>query len=65
MNRKTAGPANCPMIVSGMEHKNKKAKTEDGRNYYIEESSGQEQCIVTCEDGTFQMPAYVLVFEEE
>ena len=52
-------------LSKALEHKNKKAKTEDGRNYYIEESSGQEQCIVTCEDGTFQMPAYVLVFEEE
>jgi uncharacterized protein (TIGR02677 family) len=52
-------------LSKALECKDKSAKTEDGRNYHIEEARQKEMCVVTCTDGIFQMPAYSIVFEEE
>lgn len=40
-------------------------KTEDGRVYYVENIGIRERCVVECEDGSFEMPAFVLKFKEE
>jgi len=42
-----------------------RSKTEDGRVYYIENSAPLERCVVKCEDGDFEMPSFVLKFEED
>ena len=42
-----------------------KAKTEDGRTYYIEKPQHDQRCLLKCSDGTFEMPAYTIVFHEE
>ena len=39
-------------------------KTEDGQMYYIEQADVKEYCMLECTDGTFQMPAYTIVFED-
>jgi uncharacterized protein (TIGR02677 family) len=40
-------------------------KTGDGRLYRVENPQTRERCIVNCQDGSFEMPAFVLRFEEE
>lgn len=52
-------------LSKALENKSCRAKTEDGQMYYIEKSDVTEQCILQCTDGTFQMPAYTIVFEDE
>ncbi|MDD5969984.1 MAG: TIGR02677 family protein [Anaerostipes sp.] len=52
-------------LSKALECKDKRAKTEDGRNFYIEQSSGEDACVIQCTDGKFQMPNYVIIFEEE
>ena len=39
-------------------------KTEDGRIYHVENPDTKERCVVKCEDGAFEMPSFVLKFEE-
>ena len=52
-------------LSKALENKSYRAKTEDGQMYYIEQADVREQCILQCTDGTFQMPAYTIVFEDE
>lgn len=52
-------------LSKALENKSYRAKTEDGQMYYIEQADVKEQCILQCTDGTFQMPAYTIVFEDE
>lgn len=52
-------------LSKALENKSCRAKTEDGQMYHIEQADGGEQCILQCTDGTFQMPAYTIVFEDE
>lgn len=52
-------------LSKGLETKNLRAKTDDGKEYYIEEKEPQESCILQCTDGTFRMPAYRIIFEDE
>lgn len=52
-------------LSKALENKERRAKTEDGRNYYIDNSSGEKLCTVRCTDGIFQMPSYRIIFEEE
>lgn len=52
-------------LSKGLETKNLRAKTDDGKEYYIEEKEPQESCILQCTDGTFRMPAYRIIFENE
>lgn len=51
-------------LSKGLERKSMSAKTEEGRSYHIEKKS-EKTCQVACTDGTFVMPDYMLVFEEE
>lgn len=39
------------------------AKTEDGRSFSVENQKTDKRCVVTCVDGEFEMPAFVLKFE--
>ncbi len=41
------------------------AKTEDGEVFRIIYPSSSERCTLECEDGIFEMPAYVLEFDTE
>lgn len=52
-------------LSKGLETKTLRAKTEDGKQYYIEEKSPMETCVLQCVDGTFRMPAYRIIFENE
>ena len=52
-------------MSKALEHKDYRAKTEDGREFYIENPEETEKCTLHCTDGTFQMPAFVLRFEDE
>ncbi len=49
-------------LSKALERKDRSAKTEDGRNYFIEEHEGQT-CVVECTDGKFTMPAYTICFK--
>jgi uncharacterized protein (TIGR02677 family) len=51
-------------LSKALERKDRRAKTEEGREYFIREKEG-ETCILHCTDGEFTMPAYTLVFLEE
>ena len=51
-------------LSKALERKDHRAKTEDGQIYYIEQADVKEYCTLECTDGTFQMPAYVIVFED-
>ncbi len=51
-------------LSKALERKNHCAKTEDGQMYYIEQADVKEYCMLKCTDGTFQMPAYTIVFED-
>lgn len=52
-------------LSKGLETKNLRARTEDGKEYYIEERKPEKTCVLQCVDGTFQMPAYRIIFEDE
>ncbi len=51
-------------LSKALERKNHRAKTEDGQFYHIEKDETRGYCTLECTDGTFQMPAYTIVFEE-
>lgn len=51
-------------LSKALERKNHREKTEDGQVYYIEQADVKEYCTLECTDGTFQMPAYTIVFED-
>lgn len=50
-------------LSKALESRDFHAKTEDGLNYRIENPEVKETCTLNCEDGTFRMPAYRLVFD--
>lgn len=52
-------------MSKALEHKDYRAATEDGREFYIENPKEKDVCIISCTDGAFQMPAFVLKFEDE
>lgn len=52
-------------LSKGLENKNHRAKTEDGQIYRIELETPGSTCTLECTDGTFRMPAYSIIFEEE
>ena len=45
-------------LSKALEREDGKAKTEDGKVYYISNPKEKNNCIVECEDGYFQMPAF-------
>ena len=51
-------------LSKALERKDFHGKTEDGREYYIENAQEKERCVVKCTDGYFTMPAYKIVFKE-
>ena len=50
-------------LSKALENEHQRGKTEDGRTYHLE-GSWEETCILPCTDGTFQMPAFVICFED-
>lgn len=40
------------------------AKTDEGREYYVEKPKTGMTCRLQCEDGVFEMPAFKMVFKE-
>lgn len=51
-------------LARGLEGNETIAKTEDGKLYHIEKPEKAKRCILHCTDGDFDMPAYVIVFED-
>ena len=51
-------------LSKALERKDLQGKTEDGREYYIENGEENEKCVVACTDGYFTMPAYKIIFKE-
>lgn len=51
-------------LSKALERKDCKSKTEDGRLYQVVEEKPGETCLVMCTDGSFQMPAFSIIFEE-
>ena len=51
-------------LSKALEHKDNKGKTEDGRIFSIVNRNETATCSVHCTDGEFEMPAFVLEFEE-
>ena len=52
-------------ISDAMESVDFSSRTDDGRTYQLEKTSGGETCTVHCEDGNFTMPKMRLIFGEE
>lgn len=52
-------------LSKALERKDWCAKTEDGQYYRVVEEEPGKRCVVTCTDGTFLMPAFSIVFEDE
>lgn len=50
-------------VSKGNSNKNKKARTEYGRDYSLISPENNETVILKCEDGEFRMPAYIIKFE--
>lgn len=60
MTRKTL----LQWLSKGLSQENKTSKTDDGQEYYINDSQANKECLVQCEDGDFIMPAFQIVFKE-
>ncbi|HBM75288.1 MAG TPA: TIGR02677 family protein [Clostridiaceae bacterium] len=53
-------------LAKGINSPDGRAKTEHGRVYrIIVPENIDEKCILKCEDGTFEMPPYIIYFEQE
>lgn len=52
-------------LSKALERKDLRAKTEEGRAYFIEKPEDGAVCVLECTDGRFRMPAYRIVFEDE
>lgn len=50
-------------LSKALEHADERAKTEDGRAYHLE-GNREETCVLECTDGSFEMPAFVICFED-
>ena len=50
---------------NAMESVDFSSRTDDGRTYQLEKTSGGETCTVHCEDGNFTMPKMRLIFGEK
>lgn len=51
-------------LSKALEKKDWHGRTEDGREYYIENGKEKNRCILKCQDGNFEMPAYKMIFKE-
>lgn len=52
-------------LSKGLESKSRRAKTEDGRIFTIVLEKKEKRCMLNCTDGSFWMPAYTIIFEED
>ena len=52
-------------LSKGLENKSRRGKTEDGQVFTILPEEHGKTCTLLCTDGTFQMPAYTILFESE
>lgn len=50
-------------LSKALEHKDGVGKTEEGQVYHIENREEKRYCKVHCQDGIFEMPAFVLKFD--
>jgi uncharacterized protein (TIGR02677 family) len=51
-------------LSKGINSADKKGKTEDGRIFKVESPRNiEDKCSLVCEDGTLEMPAYIIRFE--
>ena len=50
-------------LSKALENAEGRAKTEDGRTYHLE-GNREETCVLECTDGSFEMPAFVICFED-
>ncbi|MBD5088894.1 MAG: TIGR02677 family protein [Clostridiales bacterium] len=50
-------------LSKALEHKDGKGKTEEGHVYQIVNREEKKYCVLNCQDGVFEMPAFVLWFE--
>lgn len=51
-------------LSNALEDSGNTAKTEDGRQYFLDLSNKKKTCVVHCEDGNFTMPQIKIVFQE-
>ena len=51
-------------LSDALEDADHSARTEDGREFVLDMSRADEQCVVHCEDGNFTMPKMSIVFQE-
>lgn len=51
-------------LSDALEDADYSARTEDGREFTVDMSHADEQCVVHCEDGNFTMPKISIVFQE-
>lgn len=52
-------------LIKGMQSKNHRAITEHGKKFKLVNPNEVRRCVVKCEDGNLELPAYVLEFEGE
>lgn len=50
-------------LSKALESRERRAKTEDGRAYFITNRQETRRCTIKCRDGEFTMPAYRIEFE--
>ena len=50
-------------LSKALEHKESKGKTEDGQVFHIVNREETKYCTVSCKDGDFEMPSFILEFE--
>ncbi len=49
-------------IGKAVTHKNRVGKTEDGKQFKLEIPTNGQRCVLKCEDGNLNMPAYRIIF---
>jgi len=52
-------------LGKGITSSDKKAKTEEGRIFRVEIPGDRRRCLLCCDDGNLEMPAYVIRFMDE
>lgn len=52
-------------LSKGINSPDRCSKTEHGRAFKVLEPVDNKRCIISCEDGSFEMPSYRMIFEME
>lgn len=50
-------------LSKALEHKDGKGKTEEGQVFRIMNRKETKYCVLQCQDGAFEMPAFIMEFE--